>query len=314
MDNSVLTVIIPTYNSEKFIGNILSSLASQIFKNFSIIIVDDASSDNTISIIKEQCKQNPQIKLISLKENHGVSYTRNIGIHNAKTPYITFIDSDDWIDISAFQDCSKYFIENVDIINYGLSYDYLYCNKSHQKYIYKYDCIISGEYALKIYGHTIHDKYAITPIVNNKIYRLDFLLENEIFFDEETRYQEDDVFTFKALLFAKKYGFISSSCYHYLQNPTSTIHQVSQVSINHFIISYKHLLDFLNEKQIFEKYRNEFYLKFKSSLIGVIRRTIHYCNEVKQKRQLLIKLIKSIIENFDVEELLTYFDIDAYNL
>ncbi len=314
MPEPVLTVIIPTYNSEKFIGKLLSCLENQIFKNFSVLIVDDASIDNTISIIKQYYKHDLYINLIELNENHGVSYARNVGIRNARTPYITFIDADDWIDILTFNDCSNYFIEDIDIINYGLSYDYLSYDISRKKYVYKHDCVISGEYAMKLYGHTIHDEYAITPIVNNKIYRLSFILENKIFFDEEAQYQEDDIFTFKTLLFAKKVAFKSSCYYHYFQNSTSAIHQVSQISINHFIVSYKHLLEYLIENQIFEKYKNEFYLKFKSSLLGVMRRTIQFCKEDKQKRNLIVLFIKNILENFNAEEFLLYCDVDAYNL
>ncbi|MDE6667142.1 MAG: glycosyltransferase family 2 protein [Clostridia bacterium] len=309
MQTPYLTVIIPTYNSEKYIENLIQCLNNQTFQCFSILIVDDNSTDGTISLLKKYETNDARLKVIALTENHGVSYCRNVGIEHVKTPYLTFIDHDDWIDLNTFEKCSQYFNKNVDVINYGLSYDYIDFLLTEKKYIYNNNFCLSGDYALKIYGHTIHDEVKITPIVNNKLYRSAFLKQHNILFNEATRYQEDDIFTFKALLFAKKVAFVSECYYHYFQNPESAIHQVSETSINHFVISYKSLLTHLKDLSLFEKYKNEFYLKFKASLIGVIRRTVTFGKDLKQNYQLLASLYRQLYENFDIGEFLFYCNL-----
>ena len=305
-----LTVIIPTYNSETYITNLLECLNNQTYKDFSILIVDDHSTDKTVSLLRKYETKDDRLKIIALQENHGVSYCRNIGINNVDTAYLTFIDHDDWIDINALEKCSKFFRQKVDVINYGLSYDYIDFLLTEKKYNYPKDFCLVGDYALKIYGHTIHDEVKITPIVNNKIYRSAFLKQNKIFFNEETRYQEDDVFTFKVLLSANTIAFASKCYYHYFQNPKSAIHQVSEVSINHFILSYSGLLKYLKDLSLFEKYKDEFYLKFKASLIGVIRRTIAFGTNLNDNYQLLASLYRQLYENFDIGEFLLYCNLN----
>ena len=308
MTKPSLTVIIPAYNCEKYINKLLCSLNNQIYKDFCILVVDDHSTDGTLNALKKY-NNIINLKIIPLPENHGVSYARNIGIQYAETQYITFIDQDDWIDINTFYNGSQYFKNNIDIINYGLSYDYLDYLQTEKKYIYARNFIVTGEYALKIYGHTIQDEVKITPIVNNKIYNMKFIRDNNIYFNEETRYQEDDIFTFKALLSAKSVAFIAGSYYHYLQNPNSAIHQVSETSINHFVKSYSHLQEYLKSNRKFEQYKDEFYLKFKASLKGVIRRTVEYGQNPDIIRRLLASLYKQLSINFDIEEFLIYCDL-----
>ena len=95
INDDLVSVIMPAYNSEKYIGEAIESVLNQSYKNWELIIVNDASCDNTESIIKEYAAKNSKIVLISLKENKGVSNARNIAISSAKGRYIAFLDSDD---------------------------------------------------------------------------------------------------------------------------------------------------------------------------------------------------------------------------
>lgn len=304
-----LTVIIPTHNSEKFIEKLLQCLDNQTYSDFCILVVDDCSIDNTVLLIKNYPMRKSKISLIELNDNHGVSYCRNIGIKNATTPYLTFIDHDDWIDLNTYENCRIFFSQSADIINYGLSYDYDDFMMTEKKYIYKKSFCLFGDYALKIYGHTIHDEIKITPIVNNKIYRTDFLQKNGIYFNEGIRYQEDDIFTFKTLISAGLVAFTADCYYHYFQNPESALHMVSDTSINHFVLSYSDLQKFLKEHGLFERYKNEFYLKFKSSLLGVIRRTVQFGKDISDSCSLLASLYRQLYENFNIAEFLHYCNI-----
>lgn len=91
----MFSIIIPNYNSEKWINKCLNSILIQTYKDYEIIIVDDMSTDNSVDIIKEY--KDERIKLIELKEKAYNGGTRNIGVKEATKEYILFLDCDDWI-------------------------------------------------------------------------------------------------------------------------------------------------------------------------------------------------------------------------
>lgn len=94
--NDLISIITPCYNSEKYIEDTLNSVLAQTYTNWEWWIIDDASQDNSVKIIRSF--QDERIHLIALNENAGAAEARNIGIRNAKGRYLTFIDSDDlWL-------------------------------------------------------------------------------------------------------------------------------------------------------------------------------------------------------------------------
>ena len=96
--NELVSIITPSYNSEKYIFQTIESVLNQTYENWEMIIVDDASIDNSINIIESYTKKDNRIKLIKLKKNNGPAIARNVGIKNAKGRYIAFLDSDDlWL-------------------------------------------------------------------------------------------------------------------------------------------------------------------------------------------------------------------------
>lgn len=241
-----------------------------------------------------------------------MSYCRTFGIQNCRTPYITFLDHDDWIDINTYEICFNNIEPEVDVLIFGLKYEYINIDVSETKYLYNKIFTISGDYALKIYGHTIKDSFNITPIVNNKIYRLDFLQKAGIKFNKRIKYQEDDIFTFEVLLHSKKVKFISNCNYHYLQNSNSVIHTVSELSINHFIAAYSKLKEYLLKHCCFDKYKMEYYLKFKSSLKSVIHRTVEYGKSQLEIQHLLSLLYEQLNKQINIEEFLAYCDLSNF--
>ena len=90
-----LSFIIPVYNSQKYLKECLNSICKQIKKNAEVIIIDDCSKDKSYQISKNFCSKYNFVKIIRLRKNKGVSYSRNIGIKNALGDYLCFIDSDD---------------------------------------------------------------------------------------------------------------------------------------------------------------------------------------------------------------------------
>ncbi|MCD8511791.1 MAG: glycosyltransferase family 2 protein [Bacillus sp. (in: Bacteria)] len=96
--NSLVSIITPTFNSEKFIADTIESVLAQSYTNWEMIIVDDCSKDSTVEIIKEYVEQDERIRLIQLEENQGPAVARNTAINNANGRYLAFLDGDDqWL-------------------------------------------------------------------------------------------------------------------------------------------------------------------------------------------------------------------------
>jgi len=89
-----IDIILPNYNSSKFLNQTLNSIIMQTYKNWKLIIIDDCSDDKTKNILKKYSKDK-RIKIFWLKKNNGAGFCRNYGIKNSKSPYVAFIDSDD---------------------------------------------------------------------------------------------------------------------------------------------------------------------------------------------------------------------------
>jgi len=104
--NYSISIIVPVYNTEKYLSKCLDSIINQTLKNIEIIVVNDGSKDNSQQIIDEYCSNDIRIKSI-VKQNGGLSDARNIGIDHANGEYIAFIDSDDYIDLSMMEQLYK---------------------------------------------------------------------------------------------------------------------------------------------------------------------------------------------------------------
>jgi len=103
-----ISVLIPTFNREKYIKTSLQSILEQTYINLDVLIYDDGSTDNTISIIKEIMKTDDRIKLIENTKNNGVGYARNILLKNCNTKYACWHDSDDISNINRIREQLKY--------------------------------------------------------------------------------------------------------------------------------------------------------------------------------------------------------------
>lgn len=98
MKNDVISIVVPVYNVEKYLERCINSIINQTYENIEIILVNDGSTDNSLEICNKYIKKDSRIKLIN-KQNGGLSDARNVGIDNAIGKYITFVDSDDYIDV-----------------------------------------------------------------------------------------------------------------------------------------------------------------------------------------------------------------------
>ena len=103
------SIIVPVYNSEKYLSQCIESVLSQSYSNFELILVDDSSTDSSFEICQLFANKDARINVIH-KENGGTSSARNVGLNNAKGDYILFMDNDDyWNNSNAFEfDCESF--------------------------------------------------------------------------------------------------------------------------------------------------------------------------------------------------------------
>lgn len=212
----LLSVIVPVYKVEKFVGRCLNSIIAQTFTNWECIIVDDGSPDNCGKICDEYAQRDNRIKVIH-QQNGGLSIARNEGIKLAKGKYLTFIDSDDAIEPNTF----------LNYINYINKYDWVMVgvqqvdsNLKNQKLISKIDKEITSD--IDNYENTLITATKIWMMfgpVWNKIYRTDIIKDNHIWFVPSKDILEDRIFNIEYAGYAKSVALLPYIGYKYVINP-----------------------------------------------------------------------------------------------
>jgi teichuronic acid biosynthesis glycosyltransferase TuaG len=192
--NSQVDIIIPVYNSQKFIKKTIKSVFRQTFKNWKLIIIDDASTDNTKKIVDKICEKiKDRRKVIILKNNinKGQAFSRNRGLKHSKSKFVTFLDSDDFWDKNKLKKQIKFMLSN----NYDFTYtDYKIIKNNQIKKVIVPD---SYNYKRFIYNSSIN---TCTMVLKKKIIK-------NIYF-KNLRFSED--YFFKCQLLRK--GHIAYKC------------------------------------------------------------------------------------------------------
>lgn len=210
-----LSIIIPVYNVEKYVGKCLESCLNQDISQdeYEIIVVDDESPDNSSSIVEAYIKRNKNIRIIHRK-NGGLSAARNTGLKAAKGEYVWFVDSDDTITPGSIKAIMEGCKNRIDML--GIQYKLVYDDTSKNKTISSsiIDGIKDGRYVTK-YGHI--------PIpVPLCVYRFDFLRKNNLSF-AEGRIHEDSEFKPRAIYLADSISTIDYVCYNYYKGNSNSI-------------------------------------------------------------------------------------------
>lgn len=229
--NPLVSIIIPVFKVEDYIETSLKSALDQSYANIEIILVDDCTPDNSISICKAICRfpeyQSKRIIIHSLDKNGGLSNARNEGLRIANGEYVFFMDSDD----SITEDCIKLHVEHILKYNGDFTDGNVRINGSkHNNFLpYNNGSRIEGEEVLKSYFNNIH------VCGWNKLIKKDFLLENNIFFKKGMLY-EDMLWVYQLCRFADSYITVPYETYNYLirEGSITTKNNDPQHSIRQF--------------------------------------------------------------------------------
>ena len=244
-----ISVIIPVYNVEKYLKRCLDSVINQTYKNLEIILVDDGSTDNSGKICDEYAQKDKCIVVIH-KENGGLSDARNKGLGICTGDYISFIDSDDWIE----KDFFEYVVNNIKD-NDLLIFDYYITNGKFSKWI-KYN---NTEFELKKENCLLKlTKAEIQSYAWNKIYKIN--LFDDIRFPKGRNY-EDQAIMHLIVDKSEKIRYCNKAFYNYYQNPKGITHTVNYKNYRDFL--YVNILRgrFLKKKypKVYEYHLNYIY-------------------------------------------------------
>lgn len=269
---SLVSIIIPIYNSENHIGNTLQSVLSQSYDNIEIIIIDDGSSDNSLKVVNNILQESKFKFKVLIKENGGVSSARNLGIKNSNGKYIYILDSDDLIDENLINEMVRKMEEDRS--------DFVFCG---------FDKI--DEYGKKINKYTQLYKY-VEKKTNNKdiirkylkeelwvctisgMYKKQIIDKKNILYNETCSNGEDQEFCLKYLANINSVSCINKSLAFYVQHTNSisnggNIKKFTALGATKRIIKYyKQVnmdLDIIEMLEL-NKYQREFLRNFNSMI------------------------------------------------
>lgn len=274
MNEVVLSVIIPVYNTAPFLRACLDSVCNQTYKNLEIICVDDGSTDESLSIIQEYAAKDGRIHVIT-QANKGIARTRNVGLARARGEWLTWVDSDDWLETDAYEKVIKAIKPQLDLICYGGKIEGDIDSETRDK-LQKYN-------DFPFQGHR-----QMTPDIARdlnvylwcKFMRREVVVNHAISFPDGRIY-EDAAFLYCLYPFINGCHFISDHLYHYRQHSSSIMDETrkrTQRGVDHLHI-IRYIWDFYTACSVKSEWREFIRLKFANYYTLAIRSTPLECRK-----------------------------------
>ncbi len=239
MQQITLSVIVPVYNSEKYLARCLGSIVNQDGK-FEIIAINDGSTDKSLKILQEYAKKYSNIKIVN-QSNQGVSASRNKGIDEANGKYIIFVDSDDWLEEDAFERIERTLKNDSPDILLTAYYDVYdrewvknikgeeFAKQEQKEAKFPISKLENLSLFSPFYGKDAHsDLYYSGTGVRGQVFRKDFIKEHSFKFPLGINCGEDDVFVYRSFLANPLISIIKTPIYNY-RNRTDSLAKSQRV-------------------------------------------------------------------------------------
>ena len=213
-----IDIIIPAYNSALTLKNTVESIQLSGLNDFSIIIINDGSSDQTENVCKVLCDEYSNVSYIN-QDNAGVSRARNCGLEHAAGEYVWFFDADDSVLQGSLKTVhEKLYTYKPDMLIFGMCFDYYHNQRVYrtENYVYPGEGLYTEE---EIDGKLmeIYQYNALTSSCN-KVIRREMLMKNKIFYKEDMFLMEDFLFSLDCLQRCERVYMLSKALYHYHQS------------------------------------------------------------------------------------------------
>lgn len=246
-----ISVIVPVYNVEKYISTCLNSILNQTVTDIEIIIVDDGSTDSTLSIVKEFEAKRPDIISVYTQKNSGPAKARNLALSHAKGEFISFIDSDDTIAYDMYEKMYNLAKErDSDLVLCGRAYTDFNGN------IMSTWNPISIDDVTNIYqNHSLLGK--TSSFVWDKLFKRTIIQDAELCFNEDIHYAEDALFIYSYLVYAKRVCSVTEPLYFYTVQRVGSITGAMDHRMLHEIKACEELTKFYIDKGIFDFFERD---------------------------------------------------------
>lgn len=268
----LLSVIVPVYNAELYVRKCIQSIQEQTYKNIEIIIVDDGSKDASVQICRELAAQDSRI--IFLEANHkGVVSARNAGIDCATGEYITFVDSDDWIE----NDLYTQMIDEMGDADLLATGRYVHTNRVDVVY----QCMQKGVYS----GKGMHEIWrsvgceGVSCYVWDKMFRRNIVNLIYKLVDETIRWSEDSVFVKKYLLYCQTIRISDITGYHYYLRDGSASWKTDIHCLNEIDKWYNSMLEAYN----LHPYGDNLLKSLADDVVRLVGMALHFKMDLKNK-------------------------------
>lgn len=257
--NPLVTISIPLYKCEDFLEKCLDSVKNQTYQNIEVTLVNDQTPDNSVEIAEEFIQKNnlKNWRIYHFEKNSGLSVVRNKGIDTANGKYLFFLDSDDTISLDCIETLVKIAEETEAELVVG-STEQVKLPENEKRLIFpinhKTDWIEGNDEILKSFVNR-----GFPECSWNKLIRLNFLKENQIYFVPDL-YAQDSLHTFQMVLHLKKIAFSRRTTYEYYLHSASVIHNRGKRHFDNWFTIGQHIDKALNEEK--DKYRKRLILQY----------------------------------------------------
>ena len=283
-----VSVIVPVYNSEKYLEKCLDSVAEQTLEDIEIIAVNDGSSDRSVEILENYAKIYPNKLKVLHKENGGLSDARNFGMRHAQGEYIGFVDSDDWVEKDMFELMYQKAKEE--------SYDVVVCDfkeiRNGREIPYTSEVQADGQGKEYIKANMLE----IYSAAWNKIYKKEILDENLF---TKGIWHEDVEFLYRVLPRINSIGVVHKCLYNYLIRKGS-ISNSANIKMYDQVRNWNSLMKFYKDNGIYNEYKEEIeycYVRYLFALF-VKSATAFDRQGFKKAVEEAIKNVKATVPNY----------------
>lgn len=319
----VVSIIIPVYNTGKYLKKCLDSVCGQSYSRLEIIVVNDGSTDESGIILQEYLEADSRIQVISQK-NKGLSFARNTGLEHSSGEYVIFLDSDDWLDEMTIEKSIEMLIETeADVVLW--SYVREYSNTSKSVQLFKEDTRVWDEIKIKmLYQQLIgpRGKQCSTPqridsLVTawGKLYKR-YIIGDVRFVDTKIIGTEDALFNILVFSKVKRASYISNTFSHYRKtNSNSLTKKYKTQLVYQWIELYRRIRLHLDTESVSIEYYQALSNRIAFGLIGI---GLNLAEDSRlsfvHKRQELLKILKMphyrrSLQNLSLEYLPIYWKV-----
>ena len=295
VENEILiSVIVPVYNAEQFLDRAIQSVLCQMDGSVELILVDDGSKDWSGAICDAYAAENANIRVIH-KENGGTSSAKNMGIRAAVGKYITFMDSDDYLESNSYAEIRDVIVRYApDCIDFGW------------RYVSNGEAMAPAFHKLPkntLLGEDVLTEQILPPLLNlrkdpdhfifdfccNKLFNADIIREHGVLFDADKRVWEDRTFLLRCLRYSKNYYCMDRCFYNYVDVPGSLSRRYSMDFFKIILANFNHYRGLFEDQFDFDtQYANDYWCH---AIENMIFRSLEQKDNIEQIRRNILNTL-----------------------